>query len=421
MYEMLNVYLENGLKVIMHKIPNTGIVSCGMWIRQGSKYENDNNNGISHLLEHLMLSPSSTNNKRYRELLDDISFNGVVYNGVTTKESTAYYFTGLSKMLDKCLEALKNIVIYNSDFNIENIDKEKNVVVQEAISYYSSYNQILERTNQALWGNMDIGRVIVGNIDNIRNATIESLKEIVDSSYTPENSILIVIGDIDYDEVLKMIEDKFSIWEDKPTRIYNEITTSDPGIYFNSNKSKNATISIGFRIPKQHNQINSSADIISTILGNPGLESRLVKEIRSKRGLAYSVNSFTLFYENKGTIGFNIVCENKSVDEIVKVTLNEILKIRESGPEEEEIVRAKNILETKAILSMNDITNHIKYLGKHECTNKVFSLENEIRRIKKCTNNEMKKMMYEVFHQDNMSFAGIGNFDIDSIVESLVI
>jgi predicted Zn-dependent peptidase len=194
-------------------------MSCGVWVKQGSKHENENTSGLSHLVEHLMVNNASENNY-YRNIIDEITSYGVVYNAGTTKETTSYYFTGLSNMLDKCISALATIIIDNRNFKLENLENEKKVVIQEATSFYSSFNQIKERTSQAIWGDVGVGKIIVGDIEKVKSSRIEQLQNIINSSYTPENSCIVVVGDIDYTKTLSMIEESFSRWSDHETSHY---------------------------------------------------------------------------------------------------------------------------------------------------------------------------------------------------------
>lgn len=422
MYEILTVYLENGLRVVMHKIPSVKTMACGIWVRQGSKYESNENNGLSHLLEHLMINIDNDNNLRFKNLIAEASCEGVVYNAGTTKETTSYYFTGLTRTLRKCIETLSSIVMDNEKFSNELLENEKKVVIQEATSFYSSFNQIKERTSQALWGDTDIGRIIVGNIENIRNAKIDDIEKIINEAYTPENSTLIVIGGIDYEETLGMIEENFSLWGDKKTRQYKEVVDSDPGIYFNSvNGGKSSALSIGFRIPSYNHEDRQTIEVLSTIIGNPTMESRLSQEIRQKRGLAYTVGSFTSFYENRGTLGFTAVCSNESVEEIIKIMTNEFLEIKEKGFDDIEVGRAKRILETRTLLDIDNIVAHLKFLGNCSSNGKLFSLEQEVRNINNVSNEHVYRVATEIFNENNIGLAAIGKLDIDALIPLLKI
>lgn len=422
MYDILNVYLENGLRVVMHKIPHMRTMACGLWVRQGSKHENDDNNGLSHLIEHLMINIENKNNPKFQKLINEVTSEGVSYNAGTTKETTSYHFTGLSNMIEKCIQTLASIVIDNKNFNNDLVENEKKIVTQEAVAFYSSFNQVKERTSQALWGNIGVGKVIVGGLDNIKNASCENLESIIKESYTPENSTIVVIGGIDYDKTLEMIEDNFSRWEDTDTRSYKETVDSEPGIYFNSNNNgKNTVISVGFRTPSYMDKDRVNIDVISKILGDTSLESRLVQEIRMKRGLAYTVGSFTSSYEKRGTLGFTAVCAHESVKEVVKIMMDEFYKIKTEGFNENEINRAKKILETRTLLDLDNLTSQLKFLGKCSSNGQLFSLEQETRTIKKIKNESLHKTVQEIFIEDNMGLASIGNFDIDEIIPILKI
>lgn len=128
MYDILSVYLENGLRVVIHKIAYLKTVSCGIWVKQGSKHEGEENNGLSHLVEHLMINIDNTYNKKFQRLISEATLDGIIYNAGTTKETTFYYFTGLKKNLKKCIELLGSIVIENKTFPIDLVENEKKVV-----------------------------------------------------------------------------------------------------------------------------------------------------------------------------------------------------------------------------------------------------------------------------------------------------
>jgi predicted Zn-dependent peptidase len=404
----------------MHKIPHVRTMACGVWIKQGSKHESDEQNGLSHLIEHLMINIENDNNPRFKKLMNEVSSEGIVYNAGTTKETTSYYFTGLSNMLEKCIETLSAIVIDNKTFAKELIENEKKVVTQETISFYSSFNQIKERTSQSLWGNVGVGRIIVGNIENVNNAKSDDLENIIKDSYTPENTTLVIVGGIDYQKTLDIIEENFTRWEDTQTRKYKEIVDSEPGIYFNSNKSgKSTAISIGFRTPSYMDTERTNIDIIAKILGDVSLESRLVQEIRMKKGLAYSIGAFTSFYENRGTLGFTAVCENESVNEVVKIMMDEFHKVRIQGFTDKEINRVKKVLETRTLLDLDDLTSQLKFLGKCSSNGQLFSLEQEIRNIKKINNESLYNTVQDIFVEEKMGLAAIGNCDVDQVISLL--
>ncbi len=419
MYDILNVYLENGLRIVIHRIPNIKTIACGIWVRQGSKYEDANTSGQSHLLEHLMINMDNHGNARFQELMREVTSEGVIYNAGTTKENTSFYFTGLSDTLEKCIKTLASIVIENKSFPEDLLENEKKVVVQEAISFYSSFGQIKERIGQALWGDMDVGRIIVGNIENVKNCKNENLENIIKMAYTPENSTLVIVGELEYQDVLKIVEENFADWKDTSTREYNEIVESEPGIYFNSGGGKNTVIAVGFRTGGYTEKERINIDVMSKIMGDTSLESRLVKEIRVKKGLAYNLGTFTSFYENKGTFSFTSVCAQESVEEVVKLAIDEFQKAKESGFNKTELERAKRILRTSRLLELGNLTSQLKFLGKCGSFGHLYSLEQELRNLEKVELESLNRTAAEIIKSDNLSVAVIGNCNIDKLVPIL--
>lgn len=419
MYDILNVYLENGLQVVLHRIPFVKTMACGLWVRQGSKDEGDSTNGISHLIEHLKLNKENNSNPEFKKLLEEIVSEGVMYNAATTKENTYFYFAGLSSSLEKSILALYYIAS-NYKFNHEFFENEKKIVNQEISSFYSSFNQIGERTGQALWGNVGIGKIIVGNKTNIENSCIDIVQEIIANSYNPEKSVLVIVGGIEYEYSLDIIQKYFGTWQDKYCEEKADVINSEPGIFFNNKwNGENCVISVGFRTPGFNSSLRYDLKIIADILGGNSLESRLCKEIRIKRGLAYTVGGFLNTYETRGDLGFAVICNNNSIKEVSKIMVNEFAKVKAESFNSEEINRAKKISETKMLLEIDDLPAQLRYLGKSCCYRQIFSIENEIRNIKKVRRDSLDKTIGQVFLPDSMSVAIIGKVDIDEIVPLL--
>ncbi len=419
MYDVLNAYLENGLKVILHKISDVKTMSCGLWIRQGSVYETDENNGLSHLLEHLVLNSENVKNDEYQHLMDKVSGEGVIYNASTTKEYTCFYFTGKESVLESCMSCLSCIAQHNREFVPEFFENEKKVVIQEATSFYSSYQQIKERTSQAIWGNRGTGKIIMGDMKNISDAKEKDVLQILEESYVPENATVIVIGNIDYPKTLSMIEQYFGMWEDK-RRLTSEVPVENvPGVYLNRTSGNSAVISVGFRSPAYCAKERPVTDMMVRILGQSGMQSRMVQEIRVKRGLSYSLGGFSSFYKKRGTIGFMTVCDKNKTTEVAKVMMDILMTAKEKGFTEEEIQREKNIMETSLLLAVDNITEHLRYIGKCSIMDRNFYIENEVRAIRNIQKTEVEQMASEILQESNMGLAVIGECNFDELLDTV--
>lgn len=419
MYDVLNAYLENGLKIVLHKIPEVKTISCGLWVHQGSSYETDEYNGLSHLTEHLLFNAEDIVNEQYKQLIHEISDNGVMYNAATTKEYTCFYFTGLANTLEKCILALAHIAMKNREFDFENFENEKKVVLQEATGFYSSFQQIKERTSQALWGNMGTGKIIMGNMQNISNAEPEQIHNLITSAYVPENATLVVIGNIDYSNVLEIIEQEFSEWKDTKTTTWERAVDDTPGIYINKGSGTSTALSIGFRSPGYDDQRRLAIEMMVRILGGGGLQSRIIKEIRLKRGLAYTVGGFSSFYRRRGTLGFTVVCDKQKSIEAANAMSEVLVDASNSGFSEEEIAREKRVMETDMLLSVDNITEHLRYVGRCGAMGINFYIENEIRSIQNIKKEDVDRAAKELLTESNMGLAAIGVEDTDKLLEAV--
>lgn len=420
-YDVLNAYLENGLKIVIHKISEVKTVACGLWIKLGSSYETDDNNGLSHLAEHLLMNQNDVENEEYKSIISDITDNGVYYNAATTKEYTCYYFTGLKSTIDDSLNALSQIAMKNREFNEDAFENEKKVVLQEAVSFYSSFQQIKERTSQALWGNMGTGKIIMGNLNNIENATKSQVLELINKAYVPENAILTIVGNVDYTDILQKIENKFGIWDDVKVGLEERNVESEPGIYINKGSGNSTVLSIGFRAPGYGTANRLAVEMMVRILGSGSLQSRIVTEIRGKRGLAYNVGGFASFFEKRGTIGFTVVCDKNRSIETAKVLSDVIIQAREHGFNEDEIIREKHVMETNMILAIDNITEHLKYIGRCSSMDKNFYIENEIRLIRNIQKEYVDRAAKQLLCDLNMGVAVIGSSNAERLLETIAV
>ena len=420
-YDVLNAYLENGLKIVIHKISEVKTVACGLWIKLGSSYETDDNNGLSHLAEHLLMNHNDVENEEYKRIISDITDNGVYYNAATTKEYTCYYFTGLKSTIDDSLNALSQIAMKNREFNEDAFENEKKVVLQEAVSFYSSFQQIKERTSQALWGNMGTGKIIMGNLNNIENATKSQVLELINKAYVPENAILTIVGNVDYTDILQKIENKFGIWDDVKVGLEERNVESEPGIYINKGSGNSTVLSIGFRAPGYGTANRLAVEMMVRILGSGSLQSRIVTEIRGKRGLAYNVGGFASFFEKRGTIGFTVVCDKNRSIETAKVLSDVIIQAREHGFNEDEIIREKHVMETNMILAIDNITEHLKYIGRCSSMDKNFYIENEIRLIRNIQKEYVDRAAKQLLCDLNMGVAVIGSSNAERLLETIAV
>lgn len=420
MFNILTSYLDNGLKILLKRIPNQKTISCGVWINQGSKNEDSTNNGISHLIEHLMFKTKSKNNpSSMQEHIEELLSYGAQYNGATTKDYTCFYIDGLSKYFDKIIEILSYMVINKEEIPEDVIENEKKIVLREAESYLNSSSQIGERVGQALWGDYSFGQLTIGKLNIIKSITPKMVNDLLKSSYIPENSTIIVVGNFEYDEALDKIVKYFNNWSDYySVNKFKEILQDNPGIYVNDKFiGDRSTVGIGFSSYSAKDSRSRYADILKNILVKPG--SNLFREVREKRGLVYSLNGFNTPLSTIGNTGIAFSANNDSICEIVKFIIEEISAIKNGNVSIEMLEKMKRIKETSLIYSLESTSAQLMTIGKSAICGSIFLLEEELRELNKITVEDIVSVASDMFSTEKICMAILGSCNVDEIMPLL--
>lgn len=419
MFDVLSYYLDNGLKVVLHREPRSRVVKAGIIVNQGSMYEHDEISGISHFIEHMLIS-ENIYNPDIKTLLAELSLYGASYNATTYKANTMFYVNGLSEGLSTYLKLLRTIVFNNEKFSEDILNKEKKIVERELVSYYSSFNQISDRAVQALYGEKSIGRIVIGKRECIESFTLDDIEKIISSTYTPENAAIAIYGDIDYYEVIQMIEDMFTRLEDRKTYKCQEAVQISPNIYFNPNyKGEHGVASVCFRRIQNDNTdyLSNVITLMMSSLCDPSLSNRIGYKLRKESGLAYNIGGFNSAIKQYYSAGINVVFKVEHVADVLKTIVEELDLIRDTGMNEDELKKIKMNVIAKKLYSKGDMSTQAEQLLKLALNSNVYSPENEIRAIEKINIDEINSTMKELLHPNNIGLACIGKCDINDVTK----
>ncbi|WP_150265611.1 M16 family metallopeptidase [Paenibacillus tepidiphilus] len=418
MFEIMSYYLDNGIRVMLHREPRIKVVSVGLVVNQGSMNESDDNNGISHFIEHMLISNNDENpkiNKYYNDLL----LYGASYNARTDKSSTAFYINGLATGLETYLNLLKEIVFNNTRFTNEILENEKNIVERELVSYYSSFNQISDRAVQSLYGESGIGRIVVGKKECVRGFEMDEIVEKINNVYTPENSAIAIFGDIDYSKVSKLIEECFGDLKDVPTKQYFEPVQKSASIYFNPNyQGENAVVSVCFRkiTNENYDLVSNVLELMLYALCNPSLSKRMGYVLRKETGLSYNLGGFSSIIKQFMAFGVTSVFKSENSEQVVEIILESLNEMREQGFTEEELLKVKKNVITEKLYMKNDLKKQSDQLLKMATSQYAYSPDNEIRIIEQITLEDINLKIKDFINSDNIGLACIGKCDIDKVV-----
>ncbi|MCX6750216.1 MAG: pitrilysin family protein [Candidatus Pacearchaeota archaeon] len=320
--------LKNGMTVILEK-RNLPVVSVAFAVRNGGVNEKEEEKGISHFIEHMLYKGTPTRDAK--KIADEIEKRGGELNGFTSEEITAYWCKMPSRHLDIALEVLSDM-IKNPLFDEKELQKERKVIFEEIkMSHDNPRMHSMDEIQKLLYnGTMRIN--LAGNFKTMNFITREKMLSRFRQIYTPNNMILCVVGDADFNSLIKFVEKNFKNEKGKISlekfELQNESKIEErTGI-------DQANIMFAYHAPLAKDEKSYSALILSSLMAD-GLSSRLFNEIREKRNLAYDVKGWSNI--NK-TFAYNLIyigAMKENVEKIKKLILEEFEKVANSLGKEE--------------------------------------------------------------------------------------
>ena len=386
---------NTGIEVIFDKLESISTCSVGVFVKTGSRDESDTEEGISHVLEHMIFK--GTPNRNYFEISDEIDYLGANVNAHTTKEETVFYINALTQFLGKSIDILFDIVI-NSTIDEKELEKEKDVIVEEIKMYKDSPDDLVFEMNYADCINGQYGKPIIGTEASVKGFTAEEIRKYYRERYTKDNILIVVSGNFDKDEIIQKVDEYFGKLDDKKVNRRERIDFS-----FNSGKkvvSKDIN-QVNICITHQSVDYNSKnkiyTDILSSIIGG-SMSSRLFQEIREKNGLAYSVYTYNQYYLSGGLTSTYIGTNLENYEKAIEITLSEFRKMRENGVTEDELQKAKNKYMSRIAFAMENPRSRMIILGNYYIRkNEILDTEkikNEINAVKLTDVNNFAKTGY---------------------------
>lgn len=398
---------DNGLRLVIEKMEGLFSVSTGVLVNTGSAYETQEENGISHFIEHCVFKGTKT--RSAFEISDYIDRIGASINAYTSKEITCYYTKSTSEHAKETLEVLSDL-IFNSTFLSKELKKEKGVILEEINMSEDSPEDILfDLLAESFYGKEGLGRTILGPKQNIRAFSKKDILNYMDKYYTPDNVVISIAGNVDVAEMEKLVEEYFaSKFENKKcNNVSNEISTRTDNLY---RYKKIEQTHIGLALPafKLSDDRCDALSLANIILGG-GMSSRLFQKIREEYGLCYSIYSYISSYKSQGILevyaGVNTSQKNKAFLKIVE----EIKKLKSDGITEQEFLRGKEQIKSAFIMGRESSSTQMQLFGKYMLYfNKEFDIKEKLNRFDKITKLEVEDVINQAFDLTKMSTATVG-------------
>ncbi|OQY41369.1 MAG: peptidase M16 [Fusobacteriia bacterium 4572_74] len=399
--------LKNGIPVFFDKMDGIQSVTIGIFVGTGSKYEREDEYGVSHLLEHMMFK--GTKRRTAKELSEQIDDVGGNINAYTGKEITAYYIQLLSSRLEVGIDILSDMFL-NSTFSDENLEKEKKVVIEEINMYGDIPEEKVHDINSTFAISGDQSNIVLGSIESVNGISREILVNYFNRRYTPENMVISLAGNMDIDKVMEMLENTMGIIEKKETQTSKEFSMKiNSGKKVLKKEMSQVHLCINTKGISYLDEDRYKYSIISNILAG-NMSSRLFQKIREDRGLVYSIYSYMSNFREGGLFTIYAGTTPKDYNEVIKIVLEEFEEIKKNSVTEKELERSKNQFLSSLTFGLENSRARMSRLANSYLTyGRIKTIEETIEEIEKISCEDIKKVANKVFSEEYYSYTILGD------------
>jgi len=370
--------LKNGMTLIFEE-RDLPVVSVGIAVRYGGINESLSERGIAHFIEHMFYK--GTKKRTSKQISQEIEKNGGIMNGFTEEQITAFWCKMPSEKLDIALNVLSDMV-KNPLFNAEELKKERKVIFEEMKIYHDNPSHyVFDKIQRFLYGN-PLGTPLIGTHESMNSIDRKKMLKKFREVYKSSNMILCVVGKADFDELVKFAEQNFrkekgKIKKQKIALKNNYKIETRKGI-------DQANMVLAFHSPLTTDKKIYAAKVLIAIMAH-GMSSRLFREIRDKRNLAYSfLGDVTANKDFSYSYVYVIGAMKENVEKIKKIILNEFKKVSKKLMKKE-LRATQNQLIGNYLISMENSEGQMSQLLLSEIDGKVkefYEFEKNIRAVK---------------------------------------
>jgi predicted Zn-dependent peptidase len=393
-------------------MPSVRSVSLGFWIGTGSRYELEHEAGLSHLLEHLLFKGTA----KYESLQIDQIFDGMgaELNAGTGKETTSVYARVIDEHLADAFDVMADMVFRPT---FQDIESEREVILEEIAMYEDDpQEKVFDMLGEAVFGDDPLGRAIIGRASVISDTPAADIAGFHRARYRPENIVIAASGAVDHDALVELARERTgpSAANGGPAAAGAAMTrngaapTAPAGRRFERKDTEQYHVCLGGTGMSRHDDRRFALRVLDTIFGGTS-SSRLFQEIRERRGLAYSVYSFTSAYADTGQVGLYVGTRADNLVQALSVVGSELTRFRAEPATPEELARAKENLKGRVVLALESTGARMNRLGSEILAGSpLMPLDEVVERIDAVSLDDLAALVQELWDPERLSAVAIG-------------
>ena len=398
--------LPNGVRIVTEEMPYVRSVSLGIWVAAGSRDENDSISGAAHFIEHLMFK--GTAKRSAKDIAETLDAVGGQLNAFTSKEYTCYYAKVLDEYLDIAVDLLSDM-FFNSAFNEDEINKERNVIIEEIKMYEDAPDELVHDIfANTMWSGHALGRPVIGTSNTVKSMDRRDILDFMEKFYSPKSIVVAVAGNIKHEAIVDKLAPLFGQISKRTKKRSYAAPVPHSQVCSRKKDTEQMHLCIGTPGLPLDDENTYVQHIMNSVLGG-GLSSRLFQEIREERGLAYSVYTYHSSYRDAGLFSVYAGLSRSNLKRVISLIAKEMKSMRAKGITKNELVRAKQQLIGSIYLGLESVSNRMSRLGKTElCLNRVVTVDEAVEKINEVTLDNVQELAKRFFKSENIVISSVG-------------
>jgi predicted Zn-dependent peptidase len=393
--------LGSGLTLVTEAMPEVRSVAIGVWLRRGSRHEAREASGVSHFIEHMVFK--GTKHRSAERIAAEVDSIGGYMDAFTAKEYASFHLKVLDEHLPLAVEILGDIV-QNPLFDSQEMAREKKVIFEEMSMVEDTPDDlVMEIFSEAFWPDHPLGRPILGTRGSVSRFKREDLASYFTRVYRPDNILIAAAGHLEHGALATLVGRHFAGVERRGKASRAPASASRPpavacrSVTRSKRELEQVHLCLGARSYPQAHPDRYALYLLNTVLGG-SMSSRLFQNVREKRGLVYSISSGVTAYSDTGVLTIYAGTRLDSVSEVVRLTLEEIRRLRGEPLPDEELRRAKDHLKGGLLLSLEGSNARMNHLARQELyLGRQLALDEIMGAVEAVSGEDVRRVAAETF------------------------
>jgi predicted Zn-dependent peptidase len=396
----------DGLRVITEEMPSVRSVALGLWVRTGSRDEAPREAGVSHFLEHLLFKGTERHSAiEISELFDGM---GAATNAATSKESTHLHARFLDEHTEEAFDLLAEMLLAPA-LPEDEIDSEREVVLEEIAMYEDEpQDRVHDVLAEAIYGEHPLGRRVLGEAGVIASIPVEEIARYHAGRYTAPNLVVAAAGHLEHARIVELARRRLAPDAGARSTVNGAEPQRSPRFRFHAKDTEQYHICFGGPGISRADDRRFALAVLDAIFGG-STSSRLFREVREKRGLAYAIGSYTEQYVDSGLVAMYVGTREENVAEACEVIGAELIRLRDDGASPEELDRAREHVKGRMVLALESSAARMSRLARSLLFDvPLLSVDELLGRVDAITADDLAELARELYDPAQLSAACIG-------------